>query len=93
MKLARILLASAAVALLAACGSDPIGPTGAAERIKPRHSITPETTTTVNADATTDNIGTLQESTGCIDTSVTVGGVSTTIRVCDGRGPTLGSGH
>lgn len=92
MKLARILLASAAVALLAACGSDPIGPSGAAERIKPRHSVTTDTTA-VNADATTDNAATLQESTGCIDTSVIVGGISTTIRVCDGRGPHMGSGQ
>lgn len=91
MKLARILLASAAVAMLAACGSDPVGPSGAAERIKPRHSVTTDTTT-VNADVSTDHAATLQEGTGCVDTSVSVGGVTTSIRVCDGRGPIMGSG-
>lgn len=92
MKLARILLASAAVALLAACGNDPVGPSGAADGIKPRHSITADSTTTydtVSGDGTSYDT---DASLTCVDTTVVVAGVNTVVRVCDGRGPAMGTG-
>lgn len=93
MKLARILLASAAVTLLAACNSDPIGPSGTPERLKPRHSITTDSTTVdsdgISGDGTS---GEMEEPSTCHDTAVVAGGTTTIVRMCDGRGPIMGSG-
>lgn len=91
MKHARILLASAAVALLTACGTDPVapsGPSGAPDRIKPRHIIT------VDSTSTGDTVGgdALEGSPSCVDTIV-VAGVPTVVDVCEERGPTIGSGN
>lgn len=85
MKLARILLASAAVALLAACGTDPVGPSDSSNRIKPRHTITVDSTSThdtVSGDAAPD----------CGNLIVVLEEGPASVPVCDGRGPIMGSG-
>lgn len=92
MKLARILLASAAVALLAACGDNPVGPSGAADGIKPRHSIAADSTGTYDTVTGDGTHYPLEDASSCVDTIVVVAGVTTVVKVCDGRGGWLGSG-
>lgn len=86
MNFARTLLASAAVAVLAACSSDPITAPNA-----PRAS---------SASAVEDVVAESPESdlddqvtTGeCLVITTTVGGVTTTVNTCLELGPHLGSG-
>lgn len=92
MKLARILLASAAVALLAACGTNPVGPSDASDRIKPRHSVTVGSTRTNDPVTGDGSFYRMDETPTCVNAAAVVAGVSSIIQVCDGRGPQTGSG-
>lgn len=96
MKLARILLASSAVAVLAACGADPVGPSGSAPAAAARNatSMDPGSVQTVEG-SPEEQQPQLNEATGgpnCIVITTTIGGITTTATTCSEAGPHIMGG-
>jgi hypothetical protein len=87
MKLARILLASAAVLSAAACSSDRI--TAPARPAAPPSSIHASITPSDSTSGSSNETGTPLQV--CVSSTTTVNGISTTITTCDNG--QLGSGQ
>lgn len=94
MNVARLLLASAAVVVLAACGSDPVTPDAPSPNLsRGKDATVPvETTTSGTSESETGLQSTQSTGTQCVEVTTTVGGVTTTTSTCNSISPYIMGG-